>query len=57
MAGLQKRGGSVRIRVGGNTQERANMVDEVFENGRIIIKDFSRTTGTVSPSSFLRLTL
>ncbi|KAJ7064676.1 hypothetical protein C8F01DRAFT_771741 [Mycena amicta] len=45
MANIQQRAGSVMIRVGGNTQESAKMVDSL-PNGRILQKDLENVTGT-----------
>lgn len=49
MANLQERAGSIHIRVGGNTQETASLVDEI-PNYRDIMKDYSKTTNpTATP--------
>ncbi|KAJ7081158.1 glycoside hydrolase family 79 protein [Mycena belliarum] len=45
MANLQQRAGSVMVRVGGNTQESAVLV-ESLDNGRILEKNLSGVTGT-----------
>ncbi|KAF7315155.1 Glyco-hydro-79C domain-containing protein [Mycena indigotica] len=45
MANLQQRAGSVMVRVGGNTQESAKMVDSL-PDGRILMKDLENVTGT-----------
>ncbi|KAJ7464342.1 hypothetical protein FB451DRAFT_1138730 [Mycena latifolia] len=47
MANLQQRAGSVRIRVGGNTQESAKLVDSLPDN-RIILKNQTGVTGTTN---------
>ncbi|KAJ6573387.1 glycoside hydrolase family 79 protein [Mycena vulgaris] len=44
MANIQQRAGSVMIRVGGNTQESATLVDEL-PNGRILSKNLTGVTG------------
>ncbi|KAJ6556440.1 glycoside hydrolase family 79 protein [Mycena capillaripes] len=44
MANIQQRAGSVTIRVGGNTQESAKLVDSL-PNGRILMKDLTGVTG------------
>lgn len=46
MANLQERAGHVLVRLGGNTQEYAVMVDEL-ENGRAIAKEKASLTQTV----------
>lgn len=49
MANLQERAGTVHIRVGGNTQETASLVDEIADY-RDIQKDYSQTTNpTATP--------
>nr|GAT61181.1 predicted protein [Mycena chlorophos] len=45
MANIQQRAGSVMVRVGGNTQESAKMVDSL-PNGRILEKDLQNVSGT-----------
>lgn len=40
MANLQKRSGRVNIRVGGNTQETASLVDHL-DGGKILEKDLA----------------
>ncbi|KAJ7671734.1 hypothetical protein B0H17DRAFT_1162094 [Mycena rosella] len=45
MANIQQRAGSVMIRVGGNTQESAKLVDEL-PDGRILAKNLTGVTGT-----------
>ncbi|KAF7300999.1 Glyco-hydro-79C domain-containing protein [Mycena indigotica] len=45
MANIQQRAGSVMVRVGGNTQESAKLVDSL-PNGRILSKDLENVTGT-----------
>ncbi|KAJ7453359.1 glycoside hydrolase family 79 protein [Mycena galericulata] len=45
MANIQQRAGSVMIRVGGNTQESATLVD-TLPNGRILEKNHTGVTGT-----------
>ncbi|KAF7290147.1 Glyco-hydro-79C domain-containing protein [Mycena indigotica] len=45
MANIQQRAGSVMVRVGGNTQESAKLVDSL-PNGRILMKDLQNVTGT-----------
>lgn len=55
MANIQQRVGSVRIRVGGNTQESAKLVDSLPDN-RILQKNLTATTGTTQtpPLDFTR---
>ncbi|KAJ7486841.1 hypothetical protein FB451DRAFT_1127091 [Mycena latifolia] len=55
MANIQQRAGSVMIRVGGNTQESATLVD-TLDNGRILEKNFTGTTGRTKtpPLDFTR---
>ncbi|KAJ6540793.1 hypothetical protein DFH09DRAFT_63429 [Mycena vulgaris] len=55
MANLQQRAGSVMVRVGGNTQESATLVDEL-PNGRILLKNYTGITGTTQtpPLDFTR---
>lgn len=49
MANLQERAGTVHVRVGGNTQETASLVDEIPDY-RDIQKDYSQTTNpTATP--------
>ncbi|KAF7322011.1 Glyco-hydro-79C domain-containing protein [Mycena kentingensis (nom. inval.)] len=45
MANIQQRAGSVMVRVGGNTQESAKLV-ESLPNGRILQKDYTNISGT-----------
>ncbi|KAJ7624758.1 glycoside hydrolase family 79 protein [Roridomyces roridus] len=45
MANIQQRAGSVMVRVGGNTQESAVLVD-TLDNGRILEKNLTGVTGT-----------
>ncbi|KAJ7141844.1 hypothetical protein C8R43DRAFT_583571 [Mycena crocata] len=45
MANIQQRAGSVMVRVGGNTQESATLVD-TLDNGRILEKNLTGITGT-----------
>ncbi|PFH50110.1 glycoside hydrolase family 79 protein [Amanita thiersii Skay4041] len=47
MANLVRRSGRVNIRVGGNTQETAKMVEET-PSGRLLEKDYSNTLGTTN---------
>ncbi|KAF8217162.1 glycoside hydrolase family 79 protein [Mycena galopus ATCC 62051] len=47
MANLQQRAGSVRIRVGGNTQETAKLVDELPDN-RVLQKNLTAVFGPTS---------
>ncbi len=54
MANIQQRAGSVVIRVGGNTQETAVLVDET-PGGRILEKDPSKMTNPVRHSQPLCL--
>ena len=57
MANLVQRSGRVNIRVGGNSQETAVMVQNTT-TGKLIVKDTSTTQGTVSHSpcfSFVEL--
>jgi hypothetical protein len=55
MANIQQRAGSVRIRVGGNTQEVAKLVDQLPEN-RILQKNLTGIFGTTNtpPLDFTR---
>ncbi|KAJ7457799.1 glycoside hydrolase family 79 protein [Mycena latifolia] len=55
MGNIQQRAGSVMIRVGGNTQESATLVD-VLDNGRILEKNLTGVTGTTQtpPLDFTR---
>lgn len=46
MGNLAKRGGKVQIRIGGNTQETAVLVDSL-EDGKAIEKDKSRSYNPV----------
>lgn len=46
MANIAQRSGAVHIRVGGNTQERAALVDSL-PNGRILMKDKTNVTNPV----------
>jgi len=46
MANLQARGGSVKIRVGGNTQETAALVQSL-PDGKVLEKDLSGVTNPV----------
>jgi hypothetical protein len=46
MGNLVAHGGAVHIRVGGNTQETAVLVDYALDNGRILEKDHSREYST-----------
>lgn len=46
MANLQQRGGRVHVRVGGNTQETATLVDSTAD-GRILEKDVSGVSNPV----------
>jgi hypothetical protein len=47
MANLKERGGRIRIRVGGNTQETATLVDSL-PNNAMIAKDTLHTSNPVS---------
>lgn len=47
MANLVERAGTVFIRVGGNTQETASLVDSI-PDGKDLTKDYSKTTNPVS---------
>jgi hypothetical protein len=47
MANLVERAGGVTVRVGGNTQETASLVDEI-PNGADLTKDYSHTSNPVS---------
>lgn len=47
MANLVRRSGRVNIRVGGNSQETAVMVQNTT-TGALIVKDTNNTQGTVS---------
>jgi hypothetical protein len=53
MANLQARGGSVRVRVGGNTQDYATMFDSL-PNGKMMEKEGQ---DTANPVRFPVLTL
>ncbi|KAJ7671748.1 hypothetical protein B0H17DRAFT_989262 [Mycena rosella] len=55
MANIQQRAGSVMVRVGGNTQESATLVD-TLDNGRILEKNLTGVTGTTQtpPLDFTR---
>ncbi|KAJ7167217.1 hypothetical protein C8R43DRAFT_877674, partial [Mycena crocata] len=47
MANIQQRAGAVRIRVGGNSQESATLVEaSEIPNGKILQKDLTGVTGT-----------
>jgi hypothetical protein len=47
MANIQQRAGSVRIRVGGNSQESATLVAaSAIQDGRILQKNLTGVTGT-----------
>ncbi len=46
MANLKKRGGRVNVRVGGNTQETAVLVDSL-DGGRMIHKDVENVSNPV----------
>ena len=48
MANLVDRSGSVKVRVGGNTQDTAVLVDEI-PNGADLTKDYGDTSNPVSP--------
>lgn len=57
MSNLVQRSGRVNIRVGGNSQETAAMVQNTT-TGKLIVKDTNNTQGTVSYSrhfSFVEL--
>lgn len=47
MSNLEERGGTIHVRVGGNTQETASLVDYIPDY-RDISKDYSRTSNPVS---------
>lgn len=49
LANIVERAGRIHIRLGGNTQETASLVDHL-DGGHVIEKDKTNTTGTVSPS-------
>ncbi|KAJ6590373.1 glycoside hydrolase family 79 protein [Mycena sp. CBHHK59/15] len=55
MANIQQRAGSVMVRVGGNTQESAKLVD-ALPGGRILEKNLTGVTGTTQtpPLDFTR---
>ncbi|KAJ7457804.1 glycoside hydrolase family 79 protein [Mycena latifolia] len=55
MANIQQRAGSVMIRVGGNTQESATLVD-ALDNGRILEKNLTGVSGRTKtpPLDFTR---
>lgn len=52
MANLEARGGQVNVRVGGNTQETASLVDSLAD-GKMIEKTGIVANSTVSFPSFL----
>ncbi|KAJ6548770.1 hypothetical protein B0H19DRAFT_1221069 [Mycena capillaripes] len=57
MANIQQRAGSVMIRVGGNTQESAKLVDDgIIPDGRVLMKNLTGVTGTTQtpPLEFSR---
>ncbi|KAJ7303068.1 glycoside hydrolase family 79 protein [Mycena albidolilacea] len=57
MANIQQRAGSVMVRVGGNTQESAKLVDDgVIPDGRVLTKNHTGVTGTTQtpPLEFSR---
>jgi hypothetical protein len=54
MANLQQRGGSVRVRVGGNTQETATLVAST-PDGAALEKDYGDSSGPVSAICFAQL--
>ena len=54
MANLQQRTGRINIRVGGNTQETATLVDST-PDGKILEKDLQAVQGTVSWESAYQL--
>ncbi|KAF7336209.1 Glyco-hydro-79C domain-containing protein [Mycena venus] len=55
MANIVQRAGSVMVRVGGNTQESAKLVD-TLRNGRVLAKNLTGVTGTTQtpPLDFTR---
>ena len=53
MANLQQRAGAVKIRVGGNTQETATLVEST-PDGRILEKDIQ---GVSNPVGFVSICL
>ncbi|KAJ6566783.1 hypothetical protein B0H19DRAFT_1138577 [Mycena capillaripes] len=57
MANIVQRAGSVMVRVGGNTQESAHLVDDgAIPDGRVLIKNLTGVTGTTQtpPLDFSR---
>lgn len=56
MANLQQRTGRINIRVGGNTQETATLVDST-PDGKILEKDLTAVSGTVRTSHIHSLLL
>jgi hypothetical protein len=52
MAAFKQRGGSPRIRVGGNTQETAWMVDSI-PGGKILMKSKGNSSNPVSSKQSL----
>lgn len=50
MANVQQRSGGVVVRVGGNTQDTASLVDKTLD-GRILEKDLTGITNPVSSSA------
>ncbi|KAG9082302.1 hypothetical protein FRC06_005131 [Ceratobasidium sp. 370] len=49
IANVANRGGAVRVRIGGNTQETAILRQEGFPDGRILVKTGSADTTTITP--------
>lgn len=54
MANIQQRAGRVNVRVGGNTQETAVLVDST-PDGRILEKDISGASNPVGPYFFFNM--
>ena len=52
LSALTQRSGAMHIRVGGNSQEGA-VLSESVEKGKVIVKDYTKITGTVSISAVL----
>jgi len=56
MANLQQRTGRINIRVGGNTQETATLVNSTAD-GRILEKDLQNVSNPVRAISIIRYQL
>lgn len=51
MAQITERSGHVNVRVGGNSQDSATLVDSL-PNGVVLMKDKGNTTSPVGPAPF-----